>query len=548
MGLLLAGFVIAGCAKVMPLTGGEQDKEPPAYRSSKPDTFALNYRGKTVVIKFNEYINLKDPTREILISPPVYPTPEFTSNGQDVRIKFKDSLQPNITYVIQFGKAIEDITESNVATGYSFVFSTGSFLDSGQVSGTLVDAFTGKPSEGFKVMLYQPSVSDSFPYKEKPFYLTYTDAAGAFKLGNLRKGQYRIFALKEDDNTNLYDRPGEQIAFMNNPVSTDDSVGLTMVSFTEETGKMKFTKAKSVSPVRTDLYFLGKAGAVKVKPYYGLTDSLLVAAEFNTTQDTLTLWHYPIPADSFAVFLEAPDYSDTASLKVNRAAQQAKATGGGGGRSGRGATTTGIMAFNAANNLKFSIYTVPALTFTEPLAQIDTSHIRLLADSIPAAFRLVADSVSPRKYNVLFDVSEKKKYALVCDSAAFTTISGKVSPKTSYTFAFRPKVEYGSAKIVYEDSVLKYPKIWELLKDDKPIRVTFGSANLKDVRFDKLEPGSYRLRLILDSNGNGKWDTGNYMLGEQPEKVIYMTEAIELKPGWDSEVLWKMAKSRLRKN
>lgn len=547
VGLLLAGFVLAGCAKIMPLTGGEEDKDPPAYRSSKPDTFALNFRGKTVVIKFDEYINLKDPTREILISPPVYPAPDFSSNGQDVRIKFKDSLLPDITYVVQFGKAIEDITEANVATGYSFVFSTGSFLDSGSVKGTLVDAFTGKPSEGFKVMLYQPTVTDSFPYKDKPFYLTYTDAAGAFKLGNLRKGQYRIFALKEDDNNSLYDRPGEQIAFMGTLVSADDSVGLNMVSFTEETGKMKFVKAKAVSAVRTDFYFLGKAGSVRAKPYFGIPDSLLVASEFNTTQDTLTLWHYPVPSDSFAVFLNAPNYSDTAVLRVNRAALQAKATGGGRNNS-RGAVATGMVGFNAANNLKFSIYSVPALSFTEPLAKIDTSLIHLLADSIQAPFRLVADSVSPRKYNVLFEVSEKKKYALVCDSAAFTGISGKVSTKTSYTFAFRPKVEYGSSKIVYEDSVLKYPKIWELLKDDKSIRVTFGPANLNNVRFDKLEPGSYRLRLILDSNGNGKWDTGNYMSGEQPEKVIYMTEAIELKPGWDSEVIWKLVKSRLRKN
>ena len=545
--LAIVGFILAGCAKVMPLTGGDQDVTPPAYRSSDPDTFALNYRGKSVTIRFNEFINLKDPTREILVSPPVYPAPEYILNGQSVKVKFKDSLLPNITYVIQFGKSIEDITESNVNTGFSFVFSTGSFLDSGEVHGNIMDAFTGEPAAGVKVMLYQPTVSDSFPYIDKPFYMAYTNEQGHYRLGNLRMGDYRIFALKEDNDSYLYDREGEEIAFGPGTVSAGDSVDVNLVSFREETGKLKFSKGKSVSAVRTDLYFQGRADAVKARPYFGFPDSAYFAYEFNAGKDTMTLWHYPVAADSFAVFLEAPGFADTAVLRTNRAAQASGGATGGSRRSAKSGITN-LVTFSASGNQKADLYTPPFITFTEPVSIIDTTRVRILADSIPIACRFLPDSVSPRKYFLSFSVSEKKKYTLVCDSAAFTGISGKVSSKISYSFAFRSAIEYGSVRIVYADSVIKYPKIWQLLKDDKLIRETFGSANLNDVRFDKLEPGTYRLRLVVDQNGNGKWDTGRFMTGTQPEKVLYMTEPIELKPGWDSEVMWKIQKSRSRKN
>lgn len=539
----LAAWLAAGCAKVMPLSGGDEDSTPPAYRSSDPDTFALNFKGKSVTIRFDEFINLKDPTREILISPPVYPEPEYIAGGQSVKIKFKDSLQPNITYVIQFGKAIEDITESNVSTGFSFVFSTGSFLDSGEVKGNIVDAFTGAASPGLKVMLYKPGVTDSFPYKEKPFYLAYTNEQGYFRFGNLRQGDYRIFALKEDNNNYLYDRPGEAIAFLAQTVSAADSNAVSLVSFQEATGKLEFNRARSVSPVRTDFYFVGKASSVKVTPYFGFRDSSFFAYEFSKDEDTLTLWHSPVAADSFAVFLKSETLSDTAVLRTNKGAS--------GSGANRRSKTTGSAApatFNASGNQKFDLYSAPLLTFSEPLGSMDTSKLRLLADSVPIPFRIVADTASPRAYRIDFAHSDKKKYSLAYDTAAFIGISAKVFPGASYSFAFREAIEYGSVKIVYADSVIKYPKIWQLLKDDKVIRTNFGTASLNDVGFERLEPGSYRLRLIVDQNGNRRWDTGNYTAGEQPEKVIYMTEPIDLKPGWDSEVTWKLKTLGGRKN
>ena len=534
----LAAIIMAGCAKVMPLTGGDEDKEPPKFRSADPDTFALNFTGKTITIKFDEYINLVDPTREIILSPPVEPAPEFSASGQSVKIRFKEPLRPNVTYVINFGESIQDITEANKNQGFTFVFSTGSFIDSGQVSGNVNDAFSGQPSEGYKVMLYNTDVSDSFPYKEKPFYLAYTDKAGSFKLSNLRKGNYNIFVLQEDNNNFIFDRGGEKIGFINGIVSTEDSTPVKIVTFAEEGSLTKFNKPKSISSVRTDFYFSGDAEQVKITPFKGIPDSNYIAHEFNKTRDTVTVWHRPVDADTIGFYITIGSTQDTAIFKVNKGPQPNVSTG----RKSRSAAVVSSMQFDASGNPKFDLYSMPTFTMAEPVRQIDTSRMKLLMDSVPQKFTVLADTSSPRKYKLNFQRVPNKKYILICDSAAFVSISGKVSTKSTYSFGFREAVEYASIKVNYEDSILKFPKIWQLLKEDKVIRETFAPANRKDVEFSRLEPGSYRLRLILDENANRRWDTGKFIDKKQPERVLYLAETIELKAGWDSEITWKIKK------
>lgn len=537
----LTCFIIAACAKVMPLTGGKEDKTPPEFKSAKPDTFSLNFKGKTIHIKFNEFINLVDPTREILISPPVSPAPEYVVNGQTIKIKFQDSLIPNVTYVINFGKAIEDITEANKNVGFTFVFSTGPVLDSAEVKGNITDAFTGKPAEGLKVMLYKPEVSDSFPYQERPFYIAYTDAMGSFRLGNLRKGSYRIFALQEDNNNYLFDRSGEAIAFLEGTITTDDSIPIKMVSFIEDGGQIKFNKARSVSPVRTDFYFSGKADKVKIIPDFGFSDTSLFQYEYGKSQDTIIVWHSPIVADSFRVFINEPTLNDTLVLRTNKAVGVA-----GTGKRNKGPAVAAV-SLDANNNMKYDLYSSPVLSFAEPLKSIDTSKITLLADSVPQTFSIVPDTTHPRKYLVEFKAQAKKKYILTCDSAAFVSISDKISSRSGFSFGFREAIEYASVKVVFSDSIIKFPKIWHLVKDDKVIRQTFAPANRNDVQFSNLEPGSYTLRLIVDENGNKQWDTGKFTDNKQPERVLYMAETIELKPGWDSEITWKMTGPKVRR-
>lgn len=538
--VLAVVWILGGCAKVMPLTGGDEDKTPPSYRSSKPDTFSLNFKGKELVIRFDEYINLVDATKEIIVSPPIEPAPEYMGSGKAVKVKFKEPLKENITYVFNFGQSITDNTEGNKLTGFTFVFSTGNYLDSGSVKGRISDAFSGKPSEGFKVMLYETGVTDSFPYKEKPFYLAYTDAGGYFTFQNLRQGDYKIFTLKEDNNNYIYDRPGEHIGYREEIVSAQDSVAIQMVSFLEDDlGKAKYNRAKSISASRTDFYFSGKADKAEIKPFKGISDSLWYR-EYNTTKDTVTVWHIPVMGDSAFFFVQVDTVLDTANVKVVGSLLASSASGK---RARGGQAASANFSLDASGNQKFDLYSQPTLTFVEPPISIDTSKIHVLADSVPVTYQIIPDSISPRKYRLDFAASAKKKYTVVMDSAAVIQISGKVTPQNSFSFGFRESVEYASVKVNLGDTIFVFPRIWQLLKGDQVLREISGKES-DVVTFSRLEPGTYRLRLVIDENGNGKWDTGNYLKKRQPEVVLYMSDNIELKPGWDSEITWNFKKGR----
>jgi len=48
------------------------------------------------------------------------------------------------------------------------------------------------------------------------------------------------------------------------------------------------------------------------------------------------------------------------------------------------------------------------------------------------------------------------------------------------------------------------------------------------------------LKAIYDVNGNGKWDTGNYLEHRQPERVFFYDRPVELRSNWDVEAAWEL--------
>jgi hypothetical protein len=60
------------------------------------------------------------------------------------------------------------------------------------------------------------------------------------------------------------------------------------------------------------------------------------------------------------------------------------------------------------------------------------------------------------------------------------------------------------------------------------------------VKFETLSPSKYKLKAILDHNGNGRWDSGNYLNRIQPERVQYFEKEIEIRANWDFEEEWDL--------
>ena len=536
-------MIAAGCAKVMPLTGGDQDTAPPSFRSSLPDTFALNFTGKEITLRFDEYIVLKDPTREIFVSPTQENPPEVTAVGKNIKIKFKDSLRKDFTYIIQFGKSISDLNEGNVNTGFRFVFSTGSVLDTGIIKGRITDAYRQKPSEGFKVMLYDKTVNDSFPYREKPLYVTFSDGSGQFEFRNIREDGYKIFALKEENNNYLYDRAGEEIAFLNRTVRTGESDPLEMLSFKEEVENPSLLKVRSVNAFKTEFSFYGLAAGLQIKALNLPESDGFPVREWSASQDTLFLWHKSPETDSLTFWITLNGKTDTVSIKVNRAG--ANLSAGGGGKKGPGpAKPEQAVSFSVAGNLSYPRYTPPYLLFQEPPVGLSPDKLTLTADSVPVEVSLTVDSLNPRKWYVNFPLKGTPKLILQADSGAVSLLSGKSLPKFSFSFSPRPERDFGNIILKLTDSVPPAPKIWRLESNGKLIQQKITDAQSDKITFEKLEPSTYQLIVIIDEDQNGRWTSGNYLLGKLPEKIFVLSEPINLKKGWDSELDWKINPSK----
>ena len=226
--LFLIGFIltIAGCAKIVTPTGGQKDLDPPVIMSSKPENYSTNFKRKDISISFNEYIQLKDLNKNLIISPPLKEKPIIRVKGKTLSIKIESELKDSTTYNIYFGEALQDYNEGNPYKNFQYIFSTGNYIDSLGIEGALLNAFDLTPIEDAFVMLYS-DLSDSVPYTQIPEYVSKTNKKGVFKINNIRHGRFKLFALKDGNNNYKFDNNTEEIAF------TDSVISFKLESFTQ---------------------------------------------------------------------------------------------------------------------------------------------------------------------------------------------------------------------------------------------------------------------------------------------------------------------------
>ncbi|MCQ2975938.1 MAG: Ig-like domain-containing protein [Bacteroidales bacterium] len=216
--LLIFSALFYSCAQMGKIDGGEEDEDPPVMVRSRPKNYSANFNGKKVKMKFNEFFTLDNVETKFLMSPPHQEkAPKIKVKGKKIVTKFKEPLRPDTTYTLQYFDCMKDFHEGNQLDNLDFVFSTGAVVDSFAVSGKVFDAENLKKEENILVGLYNENVfnEDSAVYKYKPNYITRTDTAGHFEVRNINKGKYKIFALKDINETHKFDLENEKIAFIN---------------------------------------------------------------------------------------------------------------------------------------------------------------------------------------------------------------------------------------------------------------------------------------------------------------------------------------------
>lgn len=230
-----------GCANIVPPSGGPRDSLAPVPVSASPRDSATMVKEQKITITFDEFVELKEPTQKVLISPFPVKDPAIEYKLRTVIVRLKDSLLPNTTYNINFGDAIVDLNEGNILKNFQYSFSTGAFIDSNELSGKVILAETGKADSTMFALLYRKE-EDSTVFKEKPMYVARVDAQGNFQFNNLPTGTFYVYALRDEDGNKKYTQGIEQFAFLDSTITVSTNTpAVQLYAFATEKERQKTT-------------------------------------------------------------------------------------------------------------------------------------------------------------------------------------------------------------------------------------------------------------------------------------------------------------------
>ncbi len=515
--MLCGIMLISSCAQPGVLTGGKEDKEgPKVVASASSPNYQVNFQDRGFELVFDEYIELKNVFKQVLISPPMLNFPEIKQRGKKVTVKFNEleEIKENATYTFNFGEAIQDYRAGNKLLNYSYVFSTGPYIDSLSVKGTVVDFIT-KEVASEKVVLLYDNLSDSAVYKERPFYFAKTDKNGSFQLNNLKSDTFQIFVL-DDQNLNYYlDGKSEAIAFM-------DSTFVLTDSFNRQ-----FNIA--LAPVKPELQLesdeLVSFGHIAIKfsenaertPW-----SLLDSMEYSSVQqgDSLLIWFTQCP-DSL---IQVTTLGDTIDFKIKDK------------RIDSTAFKPYIGLQNATNSNAILKNQNFEITFTTPVSSVDHNKI-YVADTIQNVIAKSADldTIDDRKINIRFQLQADTIYEVVLLPGAIDNIFGIANDTIKTTLKTSSKEKFGALypKFINLDSSLQY--VIHLKIGDRIIE-RHVISNQKEFTISKaiLKPGQYSVEILEDRNRNGEWDSADYSTKTYPENIATILLP-ELKANWEDK-------------
>lgn len=593
--LLMLMIVVYSCASMGNPDGGPYDEEPPKFVRSTPKPFAINSKEKKVTIEFDEFIKLEKAAEKVVVSPPQLEQPEIKASGRKVVVGLVDSLRPNTTYTIDFADAIVDNNEGNPLGNYAFTFSTGTTIDTMEVSGTVLSASDLEPVKNIQVGLHS-DLSDS-AFMKKPFdRVSRTDSRGHFSIRGIAPGKYRIYALMDGNQNYLFDSKTEMIAFSDSiiipamedamrqdtiwkdslTIDTIKSVGyirflpddIILRAFKEENDRQYLTRSERDKENHFVLTFSARADTLPTLKglnfderdafiiektdrndsiCYWIKDSLIyqmdtleIQMDYLATDtldrlvpqtDTLFLANKLTRAEREKLEAKAAEEKEKERKKKEKKGEKIEPE------------PTKFLTLNVDAPSAFDLDRNVYLSFDEPVASIDTAaiHMEIKKDSLweEIPFLFVSDSVLPRKYEILAEWEPEKEYQLSIDSMAFKGVYGLHTNKVKQTMKVKKLDEYGTflLNITGADSTA----VVELLDGSGKVLRQQRITPQNTADFYYLNPGTkFYIRLFNDRNGNGVWDTGKYSEHLQPEEVYYFPKVWEMKANFEFEENWNI--------
>ena len=592
--LLTVGIcLLTSCAKMGQPDGGWYDETPPRILGASPADKATEVTDHKMYIYFNEYIKLSDASQKVVVSPPQMEAPDIKDAGKRIIIDLKDSLKANTTYTIDFSDAISDNNEGNPLGNYTYSFSTGTEIDTMEVSGYVYEAENLEPIKGIMVGLYD-NLADSV-FRKEPFQrVSRTDSRGRFVIKGIKPGNYRVYALMDADGNYLFNQKSEKIAFSRDiivpsckPDIRQDTIWRDSLHI-ENIMQVPYTHffpddivLRAFAEVQTDRYMTKnereKANRFTLMYSYGDDDLPVLrglnfdaenafVVEATEKKDTITYWlrdtllvnqdtlrmevqyHATdtagmlyLQTDTLTLLSKEP-YAKRLKQKEKEYNDWKKKQEKAEKRGDPFETEMPVPPLSIGMNFAGDIDPDknPTLTFDTPLAVADTSKIHLYSKHDTLWYRspfLVREKVNtPRTYEVIGEWRPDVEYSLEIDSAAFVDIYGSVSDTAKKGFKVKSNDAYSTIFMTLDGMRGKNVVAQLVSSTDavmKEVRTHTG-----DAEFFYVNPNTYYLRIFVDENNNGKWDTGNYDEGRQAETIYYYPSKIECKEKWDFTETW----------
>lgn len=579
----VAALILAACASMGRPEGGPRDTDPPVFVRSNPMPGATGVARQRIDLWFDENIQLEDAFNKVVVSPAQSMAPVVRSLGRHATVELRDTLVPNATYTIDFGDAIKDLNEGNLLDGFAMDFATGPSIDTLRISGTVLAARNLEPAQGITVGVYL-NPTDSTVRTRRFDRIARTNSLGQFTVRGLKPGRYSVYAVNDLNRDNRIGRDEDQ-AFADSLVSPlamnievndtlrshadEDSVvtrpgvaflpdDVLLLWFNEgysahyikdykrpERRKITLTMAAPSPDSLPQLTFA--SGSLKGQPVD--RHALL---QRNEGGDTLTYWlRSPEALANDSILMSVRHlFTDSAqqvvwktdTLKYFWREPKKK----------KDAEADSIAAARArqldlrvATSAKHEIYQQLMLTSPTPLLSADTAAFRLemQVDTLwrPATITTLRP-YAPNPLLAMEVVAPLKagtKYRLTVDSAAVADIYGAVSNPITHEFTVKTPEEYSNLTFKLSGFPDSVPAVVELLGTSDNVVMTAPVASGK-ADLHNITPGTYYARIFLDTNNNGKWDTGNTVLGRQPEEVAYYHKRLELRPNWDVNQDWNI--------
>lgn len=534
--ILIIGTIALSCATQTTPQGGPKDTIPPTVIKYHPKPNETNFNDNEIIITFSEPVQLNNPKEEIIIVPTIGIKTEYKLKGNSLVITPELRWKENTTYNLNLREAVKDITENNPALDTQngkdqpihLAFSTGPTIDTLSIAGSVRDALTDQIPENITVALYR---SDTFNiFEDIPEYFTKTDKQGNFVITNLKQGNFRLYAFNDKNKNLKAESRTEKFGFLATTIQLDSNVSKLKVHLVNiDSRKPKLTSSRNQSNV--NIIRFNKP----IAEYRIISDSTVLST-FNNNQTEILAYYQKTGIDSTLIQVKAQDsiqqYIDTLLYIKRDNRPKIKETF-------RISATD--LFYNIDNNqLEFKV------TYNKPLKHVNPDSLYIQYDSLTRLPLKLKNYKIDTALNQLIvsepiPIDSLPKAPKITFAPSFAiSIDNDTSRRAAPTLKLIDTPTTSTLKVELQTQRPHF--ILQVLSASNKIIREY--IDQKKIKINYLPPETVRLRVIIDENGNGRWDTANYPQNKEPEKIIYYLNS-EKKPEVPLRANWEVGPLRI---